>query len=132
MKDIAIRLAERVRALRIEAGITQAELAANAGVTVETVARLERVLRGRSSANANPSLETLARLGEALGVEVAQLLDTPSKIKPRDDRLGIILRNTNGETRRLVTRVAEFVAREVQTLQPEKPASDRRRKKRRN
>ena len=43
------------------------ELASRAGVTVETVARLERVLRGRASANANPSLETMERIASSLG-----------------------------------------------------------------
>jgi transcriptional regulator with XRE-family HTH domain len=134
VNDIAIRLAERVRGLRIDAGLTQAELAANAGVTVETVARLERVLRGRSSANANPSLETLARLSEALGVELCELLDAPTKSRPRggDDRLSLILKNTNGEVRRLVTRLAEVVARELSQTPPERaPAEKKRPKKRR-
>src|SRR5687767_8565505 len=60
--DLAMLMAERVRQLRVQAGMTQAELAARAGVTVETIARLERVLRGRSSANSNPSLETMERI----------------------------------------------------------------------
>jgi transcriptional regulator with XRE-family HTH domain len=120
VNDIAIRLAERVRQLRIQSGQTQAELASRAGVTVETVARLERVLRGRSSANSNPSLETLARLAEALGVEVAELLATPSKgPRPRDDRIGNLLRGASAATRRRVQRVAEALVREDrQTAQP--------------
>lgn len=119
MNDIAIRLAERVRQLRIQSGQTQAELASRAGVTVETVARLERVLRGRSSANSNPSLETLARLAEALGVEVAELLATPSKPRPRDDRIGNLLRGASAATRRRVLKVAEALVREDRlTSQP--------------
>ncbi len=110
--DLAVRLAEQVRRLRIQAGLTQAELAARAGVTVETVARLERVLRGRLSANANPSLETMERIGSALGVEVAELLSPPSKTKPRDDRLAAVLRGVSPATRRRVIRVAEALVRE--------------------
>src|SRR5687767_15151455 len=110
--DIATRLAEHVRQLRLEAGLTQAELAARAGVTVETVARLERVLRGRSSANSNPSLETLVRLASALGVEVAELLSEPSRPRPKDDRISMILRTANPATRRRVLRVAEALVRE--------------------
>src|SRR3954465_1138753 len=87
--DLAVRLAEQVRRLRLQAGLTQAELASRAGVTVETIARLERVLRGRLSANANPSLETMERIGTALGVEVAELLSAPGKQKPKDDRLAL-------------------------------------------
>src|SRR5262247_1903421 len=102
--ELALRLADQVRQLRLEAGLTQAELAARAGVTVETVARLERVLRGRSSANSNPSLETLVRLASALGVEVAELLSEPSRPRPKDDRISMILRTANPATRRRVLR----------------------------
>lgn len=112
MKDIAIRLAERVRELRLSSRLTQAELASRAGVTVETVARLERVLRGRSSANANPSLETLARLAGALGVEVPDLLSAPSRPKPREDLIMGVLRGATPATRRRVLRVAEALVRE--------------------
>jgi transcriptional regulator with XRE-family HTH domain len=81
-------------------------------VTVETVARLERVLRGRSSANSNPSLETLVRLAGALGVEVAELLSEPSRPRPKEDRISMILRTANPATRRRVLRVAEALVRE--------------------
>lgn len=110
--DLAVRLAEQVRRLRIHAGLTQAELASRAGVTVETVARLERVLRGRLSANANPSLETMERMGTALGVEVAELLSAPTKSRPKDDRLASVLRGVSAATRRRVIRVAEALVRD--------------------
>jgi transcriptional regulator with XRE-family HTH domain len=110
--DLAVRLAEQVRRLRIQAGLTQAELASRAGVTVETVARLERVLRGRLSANANPSLETMERIATALGVEVAELLSAPTKNKPKDDRLASVLRGVSAATRRRVIRVAEALVRD--------------------
>jgi transcriptional regulator with XRE-family HTH domain len=112
VNGIALRLAAQVRQLRVDAGLTQAELASRAGVTVETVARLERVLRGRSSANSNPSLETLARLSEALGVEVAELLSTPARASQRDSRLSAVLRSATPATRRRVLRVAEALLRE--------------------
>jgi transcriptional regulator with XRE-family HTH domain len=99
--DLAIRLAEQVRRLRIQAGLTQAELAARAGV-----------LRGRLSANANPSLETMERIGTALGVEVAELLSVPGKQKPRDDRLASVLRGVSAATKRRVIRVAEALVRD--------------------
>jgi len=110
--DLAVRLAEQVRRLRIQAGLTQAELAARAGVTVETIARLERVLRGRLSANANPSLETMERIGTALGVEVSELLSAPAKQRPKDDRLASVLRGVSAATRRRVIRVAEALVRD--------------------
>lgn len=110
--DLAVRLAEQVRRLRTQAGLTQAELAARAGVTVETIARLERVLRGRLSANANPSLETMERIGTALGVEVSELLSAPGKQRPKDDRLASVLRGVSAATRRRVIRVAEALVRD--------------------
>ncbi len=119
MNEIAIRLAERVRQLRLETQLTQAELASRAGVTVETVARLERVLRGRSSANANPSLETLARLADALDVEVADLLRPASRTRPRDDRIAGLLRGASAATRRRALIV-------VQALVTEERAAPRR------
>ncbi len=125
MSDIANRLADHVKQLRLEAGLTQAELAARAGVTVETVARLERVLRGRSSANSNPSLETLVRLASALGVEVSELLSEPSRPRPKDDRISMILRTANPATRRRVLRVAEALVREEQA--EDRPAARKRR-----
>jgi transcriptional regulator with XRE-family HTH domain len=125
LSDIANRLADHVKQLRLEAGLTQAELAARAGVTVETVARLERVLRGRSSANSNPSLETLVRLASALGVEVSELLSEPSRPRPKDDRISMILRTANPATRRRVLRVAEALVREEHA--EDRPATRKRR-----
>jgi transcriptional regulator with XRE-family HTH domain len=125
LSDIANRLADHVKQLRLEAGLTQAELAARAGVTVETVARLERVLRGRSSANSNPSLETLVRLAGALGVEVSELLSEPSRPRPKDDRISMILRTANPATRRRVLRVAEALVREEHA--EDRPAARKRR-----
>lgn len=73
--DLALFMANQVRTRRTKTGMTQAELASRSGVTVETVARLERVLRGRASANANPSLETIERIAGALGCHAADLID---------------------------------------------------------
>jgi transcriptional regulator with XRE-family HTH domain len=87
-------------------------LASRAGVTVETVARLERVVRGRSSANTNPSLETLARLSDALGVDLSDLLSAPTRPRPRDDRIAAVLRGASSATRQRVLRVAEALVRE--------------------
>lgn len=128
MEEIAIRLAERVRRLRLQAGLTQAELALGAGVTVETVARLERVLRGRASANANPSLETLSRLATALGVETVDLLSVTSKAKAKDDRLALVMRSASPDARRLVLKLAEVVVRDQQSDGKATPRSRRPRK----
>ena len=93
--------------------MTQAELASRAGVTVETVARLERVLRGRASANANPSLETMERIASSLGVDVSDLVSS-SKARPKDDRLNVVLRSASAAVRRRVLLVAEALIRDEQ------------------
>ncbi len=128
MDAIAMKLAERVRRLRLEAGLTQAELAGGAGVTVETVARLERVLRGRASANANPSLETLTRLAAALGVDVTDLLAPSKSARPKDDRLAALLRGASEPTRKLAIRVVEVLVREAGKPAP-KPAPRTRKRR---
>ena len=57
----------RLRALRIARLLTQEQLAALAGVSAQTVLRLERE-------GARAELRTIARLAEALGVPPAELL----------------------------------------------------------
>ena len=112
MEEVAVRLAERVKDLRRQVGLTQAGLALRAGVTVETVARLERIVRARASANSNPSLETLSRLSVALGVDVSELLSTRPPPLPEEDRLAQVLQNASAATRRRVLRVAEALIRD--------------------
>jgi len=66
-------LARRVRCLRIAAFLTQDGLARRAGLSRDTVARLEagRISLGR------PRMSTLTALAAALGVEPDQLLPDP-------------------------------------------------------
>ena len=75
------RIATNQIRYRSELSLTQADLAARANVTVETIARLERSQRDRSSANQNPTLETLVRIADALGIELAAFIgeDAPKK-----------------------------------------------------
>ncbi len=68
--DIAIdgeRLGARLRKLRLEAGLTQAELARRTGIHRPNIARVEA---GRHT----PSLETLARIANAIGVSTTHVL----------------------------------------------------------
>ncbi len=112
--------------------MTQAELSGRAGITVETVARLERVLRGRASANANPSLETMERIASSLGVDVADLVSN-SRARPKDDRLNVVLRSASLGVRRRVLVVAEALIRDEQAetrqakaeSKPKRPAKRR-------
>lgn len=61
------QLGARLRALRLEAGLTQAELARRTGIHRPNIARVEA---GRHT----PSLETLARLAHAIGVPTTRVL----------------------------------------------------------
>lgn len=61
------RLGQRLRQLRLEAGLTQAELAKRTGIHRPNIARVEA---GRHT----PSLETLARLASAIGVPTTRVL----------------------------------------------------------
>ncbi len=60
-------LGARIRALRLEAGLTQAELARRTGIHRPNIARVEA---GRHT----PSLETIARLAQAIGVPTTRVL----------------------------------------------------------
>jgi transcriptional regulator with XRE-family HTH domain len=65
--DLRGQLGARVRQLRQSKRLTQEQLAERAGLSQKFVGELER---GRG----NPTLTTLAALGEALGVELVDLL----------------------------------------------------------
>lgn len=95
-------------------------------MTVETVARLERVLRGRSSANANPSLDTLSRLSSALGVDITDLLSDVAGARPKDDRLAAVVRGASPAARQRILRVAEVLMREDRALPTQRPVKGRR------
>jgi XRE family transcriptional regulator, regulator of sulfur utilization len=60
-------LVHNVRALRQEAGLSQAELANRVGVSQTWISRLEL-------GQGNPTLSTLNRLAEAFDVRIADLL----------------------------------------------------------
>jgi transcriptional regulator with XRE-family HTH domain len=61
-------VAANIRALRLEAGLTLADLAAEAGLGKSTLAQLE-------SGKANPSVETLWAIAAALRVSFARLVE---------------------------------------------------------
>lgn len=113
-EDVILRLATRVQQLRKSLCMTQAALASRAGVTVETVARLERVVRGRVSANSNPSLETLTRLAVALEVEVHELLTGEPATPRKTHQLTYLLEGASPTFTRRLVRVAEALLHEEQ------------------
>ena len=112
-RDISLVMARQVYDLRTKAGITQAELARRADVTVETIARLERVLRGKPSANANPSLQTIDDIASALGVRPESLI-TPTKkpVASKSDRLDALIETIPPTMRPKVYRVVQAFVRE--------------------
>ncbi|MDH5490971.1 MAG: helix-turn-helix domain-containing protein [Myxococcales bacterium] len=63
-----VRLGARLKELRLEAGLTQAELARRTGIHRPNIARVEA---GRHT----PSLETLSRLASAIGVSTTRVLN---------------------------------------------------------
>lgn len=67
--EIVQRFAARLRELRVSRGLTQAELARQARVTVSYVWRLE-------SGGAAPGIDLVDRLATALGTTAADLLPT--------------------------------------------------------
>lgn len=101
-KDLRHALAHRLRSLRLEAGLTQVDLAERAGISNEFLSRIEH-------ASGTPSLETLARLAEGLGIELCELFqekvpsDAVGRIEP-------LLGRMSEEGRELVLAVAEKVA----------------------
>jgi transcriptional regulator with XRE-family HTH domain len=112
-RDISVIMAERVLDLRTKANMTQAQLASQADVTVETIARLERVLRGKPSANANPSLETLDNIARALGVSADSLITTGRKANPsKKDRLDALIDSLPESARSKVFRVVQAVVKD--------------------
>jgi transcriptional regulator with XRE-family HTH domain len=64
-----VYIGDRLKALRIEQALTQAELAYKAGVTSNTVARLERN-------ETEPHMSTARKLAQALGVHPRRLTKT--------------------------------------------------------
>lgn len=65
--EVIGHFAKRLRELRVERGMTQAELAAKADVTATYVSRLE-------AAGAAPGIDLVDKLARALGVAAADLL----------------------------------------------------------
>src|SRR5438105_303676 len=77
--EIVRRFAGRLREVRISRGMTQAELAQKAFVTISYITRLE-------SAGAAPGIDLVDRLAEAMGTNAEELIGKES----RPDGLGVL------------------------------------------
>ena len=62
------RMAQRLKAVRAERGLTQQQLATRAGISGGYYARLER-------GEQDPTLSVIEKLAKALGVKVGRLLE---------------------------------------------------------
>lgn len=67
VKDMRLRLAEKLFELRQSDGLSQARLAEIAGVDRKTINRIE-------NGHFSPALDTIVRLCRALGVKPSELL----------------------------------------------------------
>jgi transcriptional regulator with XRE-family HTH domain len=68
MGKLKANFGQRLQALRLEAGITQAQLAEKTGLTVESISNMERGLFG-------PKFENLEKIAAVLKVPVKDLFD---------------------------------------------------------
>jgi transcriptional regulator with XRE-family HTH domain len=74
--DVLQNVGPRLRALRSERGATLTEIAADTGISVSTLSRLE-------AGGRRPTLELLLPLARAYGVALDELVDTPAPADPR-------------------------------------------------
>jgi transcriptional regulator with XRE-family HTH domain len=68
MGKLKANFGQRLQALRLNAGITQAQLAEKTGLTVESISNMERGLFG-------PKFENLEKIAAVLKVPVKDLFD---------------------------------------------------------
>ncbi len=68
MSELKEKFGLRLQALRIEADMTQEELAVAVGLTVESISNIERGIHG-------PKFDNLEKLTEALDLPVKDLFD---------------------------------------------------------
>ena len=78
MKKIHDEIGTRIRQYRKRAGLTQEELALNAGLTVSFLGDIERDTK-------KPSIESLEKLLKALGISFQDFFDFEADIRPLKD-----------------------------------------------
>lgn len=99
-------LGDRLRGLRKEQNLTQAALAARAGIGNEFISRLEH-------GHGSPSLDTLGKLASALRVPISELFEFGHEKTPavRDRRLRRALEQLDDEGADLAVELVEQQAR---------------------
>jgi transcriptional regulator with XRE-family HTH domain len=97
--QVVRRFADRLRELRILRGVTQADLAAKAEVSVSYISELE-------SGDTSPGIDLVARLAKGLGTSLADLL-------PDEDDASDGLKELQDRTRRMVDDLLKTADREA-------------------
>lgn len=73
-KDITLRFGQRVKALRLELGLSQEAFADKCGLDRTYISGIERGVR-------NPTLEVIAVIADGLGIKLNQLFDFQNNFK---------------------------------------------------
>lgn len=117
---LRLALARRLRSLRIEAGLTQIELAERAGISNEFLSRIEH-------ASGTPSLDTVARLAHGLGLQLCEVFqeDAPADVMAR---LGTLLARLEPEDVELILALAEQVAKHRRAAPESRPLRNGRKR----
>jgi transcriptional regulator with XRE-family HTH domain len=77
------KLGARIFQRRLEAGLTQQQLARASGIAQADISRIER-------GQANPTAETLEALGAPLGITLDLVPDVPARIEEQDGQAVIV------------------------------------------
>lgn len=79
MEPLRKQFGRRLQRLRIEGRTTQEQLAAQVGVTIESISNIERGVHG-------PSFDNLEKIARALQVPVSRLFEfeNPHRLRPVD------------------------------------------------
>ena len=103
------RLARNVRRLRVEAGLSQEAVAADTGLMMAHVSRIERAV-------ANPTLDVLVRLSRALSADISALFEgvdarapapqSEARQKGQEDADRTPLTGLRPENRRLLAKIS--------------------------
>ena len=109
---IVARFGQRLREVRANRGMTQAQLAEAAQVTISYITRLE-------SGTSAPGIDLVARFATALGTEIANLLPT----NPLPDDLAVLRKQAKKlfdallqtEDRETLSLLNQFLARLAET-----------------
>ena len=106
--DIIEKLGQRIREIRKKRGMTQAELAEKAGISVNFVGTAERGIH-------SPSISTLERIAKALHVNISQLFDFTEELPEKKyaiKELISILKDGNSTKIKVVTDIAKRIMEE--------------------